>query len=81
MPITNRQPDNAGDLRRQAFTKPTNTKKKEKNQQVKPSLRLPANPVYSLIDLFDSYPLMAAGSRRDQPECRPDKRIKNALNL
>jgi len=40
-----------------------------------------ADSVYSLIDLSDAYLLMAADSLRDQPECRPDKMDKNALNL
>jgi len=37
--------DNAGGFRRLAFTKPINDKGKERKQQVKPALRLPAGRV------------------------------------
>ena len=40
--ITCRQPCNAGGCRRLAFTKPENIGGKEKKQQVKPAMRLPA---------------------------------------
>jgi hypothetical protein len=42
LPITSRQPSNAGGFRREAFTKPLNSSGKEKKQQVNPALRLPA---------------------------------------
>jgi len=40
--LTSRQPSNAGGFRRQAFTEPANDSGKQKEQQVKPALRLPA---------------------------------------
>ena len=42
MNLTSRQPSNAGGFRKSAFTEPANGKGKEKKQQVKPALRLPA---------------------------------------
>ena len=42
MPLTSRQPSNAGSFRRLAFTEHTSSRGKEKKQQVNPALRLPA---------------------------------------
>jgi len=40
--LTSRQPSNAGGFRRVAFTKPINDRGKQRKEQVKPALRLPA---------------------------------------
>ena len=40
---------NTGDFRERSFTKPFNNKGKEKKQQVKPALRLPADRYASKI--------------------------------
>jgi len=42
LPITSRQPSNAGSFGKQAFTNLINDKGKKKKQQVNPALRLPA---------------------------------------
>jgi len=42
MALTSHQSSNAGGFRKVAFTEPANDKGKQNEQQVKPSLRLPA---------------------------------------
>jgi hypothetical protein len=52
LPLTSRQPSNAGGFRRLAFTEPANDKGKEKKQQVNPALRLPAGRYVQLLIRF-----------------------------
>jgi hypothetical protein len=42
LPITSRQPSNAGGFWRVVFNKPINDKGKQRKEQVNPALRLPA---------------------------------------